>query len=176
MCVRVYSCQKVCSVTRSTSVAHCILLPWQPASLPTCAAPKLNHYHLLSMKVVIHSSCAHIRAHTHTQIYVYIYINEDTWTGTWYRLKSAVEAEMRADKRRQFVNPKFITAAWCLKQRDLLLHLLALFMKWVMARTTFFALPTRTGDDWQQNMRLIWILKVEIIPLNLAGVLFWDAE
>lgn len=170
MCVRVYSCQKVCSVTWSTSVAHCILLPWQPASLPTRAAPKLNHYHLLSMKVVIHSSCTH----THTDIH--IYINEDSWTDTWYRLKSAVEAEMKADKRRQFVNPKFITAAWCLKQRELLLHLLALFMKWVMARTTFFALPTRTGNDWQQNMRLIWILKVEITPLNLAVVLFWDAE
>lgn len=27
------------------------------------------------------------------------------------------------------------------------------------------------GDDWQLNMTLIWILKVEITPLNLAGVL-----
>lgn len=154
---------------------HC---PLHTVAVATCVIANSHRSKTKSLSLAEYegsdSLLLHVHTHTHTQIY--IYINEDTWTDTWYRLKSAVEAEMRADKRRQFVNPKFITAAWCLKQRDLLLHLLALFMKWVMARTTFFALPTRTGDDWQQNMRLIWILKVEITPLNLAGVLFWDAE
>lgn len=83
---------------------------------------------------------------------------------------------MRADKRRQFVNPKFITAAWCLKQRDLLLHLLALFITGFVyevshGKNNIFRSSYTDGDDWQQNMRLIWILKVEITPLNLAGVL-----
>ena len=43
VCVCTYRCvSMVWSVTRSTSVARCMLLPWEPASLPTCAAPKLK--------------------------------------------------------------------------------------------------------------------------------------